>query len=68
MEISHLESLVDERTGELEKTLSDLQVKEQNNRLVIENAVDSILFFDDQFEVSSEFPDSLNFSAQMGCE
>ena len=32
MEISHLENLVDERTVELEKTLSDLQIKEQNNR------------------------------------
>ncbi len=45
MEISQLESIVTERTQELEKTLSDLQLKEQNTRLVIENAVDAILFF-----------------------
>lgn len=61
MEISHLESLVDERTGELEKTLSDLQVKEQNNRLVIENAVDSILFFNWDGEIIDYNRKSLNF-------
>ena len=61
MEISHLESLVDERTSELEKTLSDLQLKEQNNRLVIENAVDSILFFNWDGEVIDYNRKSLNF-------
>jgi tetratricopeptide (TPR) repeat protein len=45
MEISQLENIVNERTQELEKTLSDLQLKEQNTRLVIENAIDAILFF-----------------------
>lgn len=45
MEISQLETIVSQRTQELEKTLSDLQVKEQNTRLVIENAIDAILFF-----------------------
>lgn len=45
MEISQLENIVNERTEELEKTLSDLQLKEQNTRLVIENAIDAILFF-----------------------
>ena len=61
MEISHLESLVDERTSELEKTLSDLQLKEQNNRLVIENAVDSILFFNWDGEIIDYNRRSLNF-------
>jgi len=61
MEISHLENLVNERTGELEKTLSDLQVKEQNNRLVIENAVDSILFFNWDGDVLDYNRKSLNF-------
>lgn len=61
MEISHLESLVDERTSELEKTLSDLQLKEQNNRLVIENAVDSILFFNWDGEIIDYNRKSLNF-------
>ncbi len=61
MEISHLENLVDERTGELEKTLSDLQIKEQNNRLVIENAVDSILFFNWDGKIIDYNRKSLNF-------
>lgn len=45
MEISQLETIVNQRTMELEKSLSDLQLKEQNTRLVIENAIDAILFF-----------------------
>ena len=61
MEISHLENLVDERTEELEKTLSDLQIKEQNNRLVIENAVDSILFFNWDGKIIDYNRKSLNF-------
>ena len=61
MEISHLENLVDERTGELEKTLSDLQIKDQNNRLVIENAVDSILFFNWDGKIIDYNRKSLNF-------
>lgn len=61
MEISHLENLVDERTVELEKTLSDLQIKEQNNRLVIENAVDSILFFNWDGKIIDYNRKSLNF-------
>ena len=61
MEISHLENLVDERTAELEKTLSDLQIKEQNNRLVIENAVDSILFFNWDGKIIDYNRKSLNF-------
>ncbi len=61
IEISHLEKLVNERTGELEKTLSDLQVKEQNNRLVIENAVDSIVFFNWDGDIIDYNRKSLNF-------
>jgi tetratricopeptide (TPR) repeat protein len=51
MEISQLETIVSQRTLELEKTLSDLQLKEQNTRLVIENAIDAILFFNWEGEV-----------------
>ncbi len=51
MEISQLETIVSQRTQELEKTLSDLQLKEQNTRLVIENAIDAILFFNWEGEV-----------------
>lgn len=51
MEISQLETIVNQRTQELEKTLSDLQLKEQNTRLVIENAIDAILFFNWDGEV-----------------
>ena len=45
MEIKQLETIVSQRTKQLERTLSDLQLKEQNTRLVIENAIDAILFF-----------------------
>ena len=51
MEISQLETIVSQRTKELEKTLSDLQLKEQNTRLVIENAIDAILFFNWEGEI-----------------
>jgi len=51
MEISQLETIVSQRTQELEKTLSDLQLKEQNTRLVIENAIDAILFFNWEGEI-----------------
>ena len=61
MEISHLENLVDEKTNKLKKTLSDLQVKEQNTRLVIENAVDAILFFNWSGNVTDYNRKSLNY-------
>ena len=61
MEISQLESIVTERTQELEQTLSDLQLKEQNTRLVIENAVDAILFFNWDGEIIDYNRKSLNY-------
>lgn len=61
MEISQLETIVTERTKELEKTLSDLQLKEQNTRLVIENAIDAILFFNWEGEILDYNRKSLNY-------
>lgn len=45
-EITQLEKLVAERTQELEKTFQELKTKENNNRLIIENAIDAVLIFD----------------------
>ena len=46
-EITQLEKLVAERTSELERTFSELQSKENNNRLIIENAIDAVIIFDE---------------------
>ncbi len=45
-EITQLEKLVAERTKELEKTFQELKTKENNNRLIIENAIDAVIIFD----------------------
>jgi len=45
-EITQLEKLVAERTQELERTFQELKTKENNNRLIIENAIDAVIIFD----------------------
>ena len=50
-EITQLEKLVAERTQELEKTFQELKTKENNNRLIIENAIDAVIIFDSDGEI-----------------
>ncbi len=50
-EITQLEKLVAERTSELERTFSELQSKENNNRLIIENAIDAVIIFDESGKI-----------------
>ena len=50
-EITQLEKLVAERTSELERTFLELQTKENNNRLIIENAIDAVIIFDEQGKI-----------------
>lgn len=50
-EITQLEKLVAERTSELEKTFRELQSKENNNRLIIENAIDAVVIFDESGKI-----------------
>ncbi len=50
-EITQLEKLVAERTQELEKTFQELKTKENNNRLIIENAIDAVIIFDSDGDI-----------------
>jgi tetratricopeptide (TPR) repeat protein len=50
-EITQLEKLVAERTSELERTFRELQSKENNNRLIIENAIDAVIIFDESGKI-----------------
>ena len=50
-EITQLEKLVAERTSELERTFKELESKENNNRLIIENAIDAVIIFDESGKI-----------------
>lgn len=60
-EITQLEKLVAERTQELERTFQELKIKENNNRLIIENAIDAVIIFDSEGHVIHHNKKAIDF-------
>jgi tetratricopeptide (TPR) repeat protein len=60
-EISQLEKLVAERTQELERTFQELKTKENNNRLIIENAIDAVIIFDSNGKILQHNKKTIDF-------
>ena len=60
-EITQLEKLVAERTQELERTFQELKTKENNNRLIIENAIDAVIIFDSNGKILQHNKKTIDF-------
>jgi PAS domain S-box-containing protein len=60
-EITQLEKLVAERTSELERTFQELKTKENNNRLIIENAIDAVIIFDSNGKILQHNKKTIDF-------
>ena len=60
-EITQLEKLVAERTRELERTFQELKTKENNNRLIIENAIDAVIIFDSNGKILQHNKKTIDF-------
>jgi len=60
-EITQLEKLVTERTHELEIILEELKIKENNNKLIIENAIDAVVIINSDGQIIKHNKRTIDF-------